>query len=339
MKYSAIAAALLVPALLAGCSIHIDTSGISEATCAHANTYSESLPADGISIVRVNAWAGDLNVRAVEGATEVTVEAKACASDPKILESLDVKTRVNGDEVRVDVIHPNGITFGSGWVDLTIDLPPSLAAEISDTSGSTLIDGLAAVEISAGSGDLKVIRTTGTTEIREKSSGAISLERLKGDLILGDLGSGDLTVRDIQGHVELDGKSSGSARIEGLAQGLDLGHLGSGDLTVKGVGGDLSLTSKSSGTVVLTDISGKLEIGEVGSGDLRVKQVGGGLTLRSKSSGSVSVEEVGSHVLMESIGSGDLTVDGVKGDLVVRSKSSGSIRTNGVTGKVDVPRD
>ncbi len=301
MKYSSIAAALLIPALLAGCSVRIDSSGINASSCSHSQTYSDAFPADGLKTLRVAAWAGDLNIRAVDGLTEVKVEAKACASDNRILETLGMKAEQSGDLVRVDVLHPTGITTGSGWVDVTIDAPASLVAEISDTSGSTLIDGLAAVEISASSGDLKIQRIGGTTEIRKKSSGSIVMEQLDGDLILGDIGSGDLTVSE--------------------------------------VAGDFSLSEKSSGTVVLSDISGKVQLGRLGSGDLRVLRADGGLTLQEKSSGSILVEQAGDHVVMAKVGSGDLTVNGVQGDLVVAKKSSGSVRTSNVTGKVDVPND
>ncbi len=301
MKYSSIAAALLIPALLAGCSVRIDSSGINASSCSHSQTYSDAFPADGLKSLQVEAWAGDLKIVSVNGLHEVKIDARACASATKILDTLGMKAEQSGDQVRVDVIHPNGITSGSGWVDVTIEVPPALSAQIRDTSGFTLIDGLSAVEISAGSGDLEIIRTAGKTEVREKSSGSTRLEQLKGDLILSDIGSGDLLVREVQGNVRLGDKSSGST--------------------------------------VLTDIGGKVQLGRLGSGDLRVTRADSGVTLEAKSSGSITIEQSGSHVLLERIGSGDLTVDGVNGDLTVKSKSSGSVRTSNVTGKVDVPND
>lgn len=370
--------ALMLALVLTGCSVQVTNNGVSvqHHGCNYTASYQEEIAAGDAKQLEVNARAGNLTIVGKEGITHIRVEGRMCTSDERLLNQMGITTKQDGERVQVDVLLPNMMTNASAWVDLTIEVPAHMTARVDDSSGSTIIEGMAALDLTKGSGDLTLSDIKGKVTVHEKSSGRIVIRKLGDDLILGRIGSGDLDVQGVSGSVQLDSKSSGSTRVEETGRSVVLGNIGSGDLRVSGtgaqvilrekssglisisrvkqdviltsvgsgdldlleIGGGAELGEKSSGTVRINGVGQALTLGSIGSGDLDVRKVDGEVLLRQKSSGSIRITGVGKHVELDRIGSGDLTVRQVAGDLTVRSKSSGSVSYSEINGRVQVPQ-
>lgn len=128
--------------------------------------------------------------------------------------------------------------------------------------------------------------------------------------------------------------SSGEATISdvGTADVQD----SSGDLTIRGVHGDLKVND-SSGDLTIEDVTGHVSILD-SSGGIEVTRAGS-VTVEADSSGSIEINHVNGNVVIEEDGSGGVDVTDVGGDFVVKSKGSGHISSDGVRGKVSIPRD
>lgn len=245
-----------------------------------------------------------------------------------------------------------GLVGFGGDVDscrFEVDRELSIAASASDR-----------LELSAGSGELRVAGRDGLDEVRVTARICasdeayledlrVTLDRAGDDIVLrahypdrlgrrswrgNDVARIDLFVEvPLNMSVDIE-DSSGSMEVQGTGA-LRIAD-SSGSIGVRGINGPVTIDD-SSGSLDVQDVSGDVEI-EDGSGEIDVRGIQGTVRLRD-GSGSIEVEEVDQDVIVERDGSGSITVRDVRGDFTVRRDGSGSIRHSGVEGIVEIPED
>ena len=235
------------------------------------------LTESAVSTLRVDAGAGTLSIRGVEGNDEFRLAAKLCASDERRLEGLGVTLR--GD--RLDTTYPSnrGGLFSWGGnryarINLALEVPLGTdlrvddssgiihirdagAVTLEDGSGNILIRDVGSLTIEDGSGSINIHRVTGDLRL-EDSSGNLTVEGVDGNVVIND-GSGLVTVRDVAGDVTIS-DGSGVIRVESVGGSVRMDHVGSGSVTVRNVGGDLVVSDGRRERIRYSDIGGKLDL-------------------------------------------------------------------------------
>lgn len=229
--------------------------------------------ASSVDILRLKAGSGSLEVVGVEGLNEIQAVARACASSQDFLDDLQLTSDVSGGELVVETIYPDMRGGGRGnryaRLDLLMEVPVGLAADIQDGSGEMTLSNLGSVEVEDGSGE-------------------VVINGLLGDLIIDD-GSGELEISGVQGTVMIE-DGSGEVILEDVGSDVEV-HDSSGELTIQGIGGSVTLRD-SSGEVEIRDVTGSVRVVQDSSGDLDVRGVGGDFIVERDGSGDVHFEAV-----------------------------------------------
>jgi len=222
-----------------------------------------ALDLTGVRIVQVDLNSHDIHITGSDAAKAGTLTGRACASDPKLLDDLQVTQRREGDRLIVEAINKAHVSFHmfghvSTGLQLNLQVPTQMPVELNVGSGDAWVTGIASLAGHVGSGDLHV----------SKISGPLS----------SSVGSGDIDVNDV-----------GS---------LNLGSVGSGDVKVHGVSGEARVGSVGSGDVTIAQVGGSVRVDTLGSGDVRVKDVRGDFTVGAKGSGDINHSGVQGKVIV-----------------------------------------
>lgn len=291
--------------------------------CRYSAPRNAEIDAAGLKQLSVRIGPDDLTIRGEPGLAKIVVNGTACASNEKWLQDVKVETSRHGDTASVvaqDGRHTNFMSlFGGSYAYLKLDVrvPQALAVKLDEGSGDASATGLAALDATLGSGDLKVHGVAGAFGLR--------------------VGSGDVEAVDV-GSLDLSSLGSGDVSVDAVRGAAHVGAVGSGDLGLANVKGDVAIGSIASGDAKVTGVGGSLKADSIGSGDLVVRNVIGDVSVGSISSGDVSIEQAGGNVHAGSLGSGDFGANGVGGDFSVGTVGSGDVHHGGVKGKVSVPR-
>jgi len=226
-----------------------------------------------VDALRLTAGSGFLEVVGVEGLREVRAVARACASHEEFLDDLLLLPDMAGNTFILETHYPDF----SGWrggnryarLDLRVEFPAGLAADIEDGSGEISISDLGSLMLDDGSGE-------------------VVINGIRGDLTIDD-GSGELEIRGVSGTVSLD---DGSGEIVLVDVGSDVMiDDSSGEIEVRGVGGSIELRD-SSGEIDVQDVIGNVRVLSDSSGDIQVEGVGGDFIVDRDGSGSIQHEAV-----------------------------------------------
>jgi Toastrack DUF4097 len=249
---------LLPLALLGLLSLPVTTFA-DDGNCRYTVRHRATLDAAGATKVEVMARAGSLRVKPDPGGALVA-EGKACASSQALLDEIQLRTRREGDVLRVFVQMPGemqgmGIFYAS--LDLVISVPGDLPVDITDTSGEMTVDRVRLERIRDSSGDIVVRNVRGDFEI-EDSSGDLRIEDAEGKVQIDD-SSGDIVVRGAAGvHIVVD--SSGDIDIERVSGDVRVERDSSGDILIAGVGGNVEVLADGSGKVRVSDTKGTIRV-------------------------------------------------------------------------------
>jgi len=233
-----------------------------QSSCAFEAERSLGVPADVGELVRVFAGSGSLDVVGVSGLGEVRATARACASQEEFLEDLQLTSERNGSEVRLDTHYPDWSDRG-GWgnryarLDLRVEVPEGMMAEIQDSSGEIYVAGLGDLDIRDSSGEIEGEGLLGDVRI-DDSSGEIVLRDVTGDVEIED-GSGEIELSDIGGAVLLD-DGSGEIDVSRVAGTVRVARDGSGSIEVDGVGGDFIVERDGSGSIEYRNVTGRVDV-------------------------------------------------------------------------------
>ena len=234
-----------------------------DARCDVRRELDRALDAADIRGVLVSAAAGSLRVTgSARGGVRVT--AVVCASDEGLAEDarLVAEVRRGAAWIEADLSDHDG-----GWdrdyvrMDLVIEMPAGLAADIRDGSGEVEVAGIAAVRIEDGSGPIEVEDIEGEVEI-DDGSGDVVLRRV-GAVQIED-GSGGIEIADVRGDVHVTEDGSGGIDIREVAGSVRIDDDGTGGIYVADVGGDLVVGDEGSGSLRYRDVRGRVRVPDGG---------------------------------------------------------------------------
>ena len=222
-------------------------------TCAVRETVLRSLGGQADDHLHIRAGTGTLQVRGIDGATRINVEALICVSDRERLASMDVELRrLMGPDVRVETLQPDP-DGALGWsddeyarIDLEIEVPRGTDVTIADASGPVSASGVGELRVQDGSGEVEITDVLGSARV-EDGSGSIRILGVSGDLDLRG-GSGSIAIEKVSGAVTVR-RASGAVQVQSVGGSVRLLPTVTGSVSVDDVGGDLVV--EGAGTVPL----------------------------------------------------------------------------------------
>jgi len=222
--------------------------------------------ATGARAVEVEASAGTLRVEGKPGLRQVQVTGTARASSQQFLNQIKLIAERRGDVVFIKADIPDR-DWSSGYrdnhsagLDLVIQVPQGINAEVSDGSGEAKVLNVGSLEATDGSGDFSVQGATGTVRVTD-GSGNLTIENVGGDVTVSD-GSGDIEVRNVTGSFTVQSDGSGGIRAREVRGSVVVESDGSGAIEVHQVGRDFRVESKGSGSIDYSSVSGEVDVPE-----------------------------------------------------------------------------
>lgn len=227
--------------------------------CNHKAERSAGLDAAGATRVEIVARAGSLKVQGRAGLQKLSASGTACAASVAQLEQVQILATRQGGTLRVEARVPEGSWgMGNASLDLTVELPDSLALKVEDSSGSLEVRGVASLDLADSSGGIVVEDVKGDLAVQD-SSGEMRLARVGGDLRVSD-SSGEIEITRVGGRVEVVEDSSGGMRIAEVAGGVVVRRDSSGEIDVRDVGGDFTVERDGSGGIRHSGVRGKVSL-------------------------------------------------------------------------------
>jgi hypothetical protein len=240
------------------------------ASTAHAQDYTAPrnavVDAGGARAVEVEAGAGILRVEGKAGLRQVQVTGTARASSQQFLNQIKLIAERRGDVVFIKADIPDR-DWRSGFhddysaaLDLVIQVPQGINANVSDGSGDAKILNVGSLEATDGSGNFSLDGAAGTVRITD-GSGNLTIENVGGDVEVSD-GSGDIEVRNVTGSFTVESDGSGGIYATDVRGSVVVENDGSGEIEVNKVGRDFKVQSKGSGSIDYSAVSGKVDVPE-----------------------------------------------------------------------------
>ena len=200
--------------------------------------------------------AGEIDVRAEEGAAETTVDLEPLRSNDASREAVEsariqLRDRGDGHELVVDVPGSRGLNLFSRGPEVRLVVRCSAGAELEAEGGSADVQAAgryASVSVQTGSGDVTVAEVDGDVKLKS-GSGDLSVERVDGELSA-QTGSGDVEI----------GRTGHSAAVRS-ASGDVVVHDATLELTVQTASGDVRVDAVSVGEVSVQSASGDVYVG------------------------------------------------------------------------------
>lgn len=231
--------------------------------------------AAGLRNVAFALGSSDVVVEGVRGLDKIEVRGRACASDQAWLADFDVRQQRSGDRLTITAVEPERRGFHSGYSGLTVRvrMPQTLAVAIHAGSGDADVRDVAALDVEAGSGDLKANHIAGPLSIRLGSGDFEGSDF--GGVEISNMASGDVQIRDVHGDLKIGHAASGDVRVSNVAGSVQIGNVGSGDISIRHVDRDISIDAIGSGDVSVDEVGGNFTVRSSGSGDIRHSDVRG----------------------------------------------------------------
>src|ERR1700681_3268253 len=205
MKRQIRGAAMAAAPFLIGSAAHAQWSS------AYTAPRNAVVDATGAQSVEVEAGAGNLRVEGKPGLKQVQVSGMARSSSQQFLAQIKLIAERRGDVVFIKADIPdserNNDDDYSASLDLVIEVPQGINADVSDGSGDTKITNVGSLDATDGSGSFSVIGAAGSVRITD-GSGDLTIENVGGDVRVND-GSGDINVRNVTGSFTVESDGSG----------------------------------------------------------------------------------------------------------------------------------
>jgi hypothetical protein len=225
-----------------------------------------AVDATGARAVEVEAAAGSLRVEGKPGLRQVQVTGLARSSSQQFLNQIKLIAERRGDVVFIKADIPDH-DWGRGYrddhsagLDLVIEVPQGINAEVSDGSGEAKVLNVGSLEASDGSGEFSVESAAGSVRITD-GSGSLTIQNVGGDVRVSD-GSGDIEVRNVTGSFTVQSDGSGGIHARDVRGSVVVESDGSGSIEVDQVGRDFRVESKGSGSIDYSAVSGQVDIPE-----------------------------------------------------------------------------
>lgn len=246
---------LALPLILVAASAQADMFGCSETAPRRAN-----VPLTGVTHLTVIGRAGSLRVTGRSGVTEMVATGTACADSASTLKDIQFRVERSGGDAKVEAYIPEDASSwfgGGGKLDMEVVVPDTMAIDITDGSGDTIVENVGPLKMVDGSGDLEIHGVHGDANVHD--------------------GSGDLTVTDVAGNLRVvDG--SGGMEINRVAGNVTIDD-GSGEITVRNVQRNVTIESDGSGSVEVSDVRGDFVVQSKGNGSIDYERVSGRVSI------------------------------------------------------------
>ena len=221
-----------------------------------------TIDATGARGIEVQASAGLLRIEGRTGLRQVQVRGTARSSEQRTLSDIRLIAERRGDVVFIKAELPDGDwglnrNNNNAILDLVIEVPQGMNAEVSDGSGEIDIRGIGELELKDGSGEIEI---DGAASVRvTDGSGSIVIKNVRGDVHVTD-GSGDIVARDVSGTFTVDSDGSGGIFARDIRGSVVVEVDGSGNITADNVGRDFRVDRDGSGDIRYDEIKGKVDI-------------------------------------------------------------------------------
>lgn len=203
-------------------------------------------PAGSVEGLRLLAGSGSLAVVGVEGLQEIQAVGRACASHEEFLGDIQLTSEMAGSMLVIETHHPDlsGIRGGNRYarLDLRIEVPAGLAAEIQDGSGEMTLSDLGSLMVKDGSGEVAINGIRGGVTIQD-GSGGLEIRGVSGSVSVED-GSGGVDIQDVAGSVRVVQDSSGNIVVKNVGRDFIVERDGSGGIRYEAVGGSVNIPKK-----------------------------------------------------------------------------------------------
>ena len=219
---------------LAGLLLSLFSSVALADSCKFEKNIDLTLDLTDSNTLSVLAAAGELDITGVSGTDLAVINGRVCASKEAWLEESRVNTEGCSNE-RIEVELPSGNKVwswsGNNYVrmDLSVEVPDSMALEVMDSSGGMFLKNIASVEVKDCSGDIQIENAKGPVSISD-SSGDIDVDRAEGDLTIESDSSGGIYANDIRGSVLVVKDSSGDIKVTDISHDVIVERDSSGDI-------------------------------------------------------------------------------------------------------------
>jgi DUF4097 and DUF4098 domain-containing protein YvlB len=248
---------------------------------------------------------GEIDVESIDG-TESVVELRAANGSDAAREvvenaTIELRSRADGDELRVDVERKRLRFFDFGRGDLVLRV---------------LAPHGAAVAISTASADVRGRGRFGELEV--------------------DIASGELEWAEVEGRATVKG-ASGDVRIEAIGGDASV-HTASGDVRIGRIGGD-GVVRSASGDVAVDEAAGSLTV-QTASGDQRVSSIESGrVTLQSASGDQLVGVRRGTRVRIDAkTMSGETSSELEPGEEAAADAPAVELRATAMSGDIRIVR-
>jgi len=223
-----------------------------------------TVDAAGARTVEVEAAAGNLRVEGKAGLRQVQVTGTARASSQQFLNQIRLIAERRGDVVFIKADIPDH-EWRSGFndnhsasLDLVIQVPQGINADVSDGSGDAKVLNVGSLEASDGSGNFELDGAAGSVRITD-GSGNLTIANVGGDVRVSD-GSGEIDVRNVTGSFTVESDGSGSIYATDVRGSVLVENDGSGEIEVNKVGKDFRVEHKGSGSIDYSLVSGQVDV-------------------------------------------------------------------------------
>ena len=233
--------------------------------CKYEKQIDQELDLSGSETLRVDAAAGDLEIRGGSG-DMAKIRGRVCVSEEEWLDESGVEVS-GGKDASIAVVLPRS---GNGWswtgkeyasLDLELSVPAGIHLDVSDSSGDVSIEGVASVSVKDSSGDIEINDIQGDVSLAD-SSGDIEVEDVGGNVTVENDSSGDIDGDRIEGGVLVMKDSSGGIRFSNVGQDFVVEKDSSGDITARDIGGDFRVLRDGSGDIRADNVKGAVETPE-----------------------------------------------------------------------------
>lgn len=216
--------------------------------------------AAGVTSVRIIAGAGWLRIEGRSGATQVRATGIAHASSQELLRRIQLTVTRAGDVVTVvATVPPDVQSIGqAAALDLTIELPPTLALDVADGSGETIVRNVGALTIANTSGNVEIDGVAGPLDLRD-GAGDLQAADIRGDVHVID-GGGAMYISNVHGSVRIPVDGAGEVQVAGVSGDLLIGRKQSGEVSVRDVGGDFIVDASGSGSIQYHGVRGHVSV-------------------------------------------------------------------------------
>ena len=169
---------------------------------------------------------GARTVEGKAGLRQVQVTGTARSSSQQFLARIRLIAERRGDVVFIKADIPdserdyNYDNF-SAALDLVIEVPQGINADISDGSGDTKITNVGSLEATDGSGSFSVIGAAGSVRITDGSGGIYATD-VRGSVIVQNDGSGSIEVHKVGKDFRVESKGGGSIDYADVSGRVDI---------------------------------------------------------------------------------------------------------------------